>query len=190
METELCKLAYKYGSDKCPKIKHHYTPYYFELFNPIRDKVKKVLEIGIGFKEDMPHVPDHYVTGASLFIWRDFFPNAQIYGTDIQPICLFEADRIKTYLRSQSKDAEIRKLLKETGTDIDIVIDDGSHLTSDQVFTCQTILPQLKDGAIYIIEDVLESRQVRQRLAMFNVEIINFEDRGSRDDRLVVVKKK
>lgn len=42
--TELCELAYKYGTDKCPQIKHFYTPYYYKLFKDRRLSVKKVLE--------------------------------------------------------------------------------------------------------------------------------------------------
>jgi hypothetical protein len=190
LETELCELAYKYGSDRCPRIKHHYTPYYYELFKDRRNDIKKLLEIGIGFKEDMKHVPDHYVTGAGLYMWRDFFPKAEIYGMDIEPICIFQSERIHTYLRSQSRVADINKVLKETGTDIDIVIDDGSHMTSDQVFTAQVLIPQLKKDVVYIIEDLSESREVAKRLGMFNVEIINFENRKTLDDRLVVVRNK
>jgi len=190
METELCKLAYKYGSDRCPRIKHHYTPYYYELFKDRRNDIKKLLEIGVGFKEDMAHVPNHYVTGAGLYMWRDFFPNAQIYGIDVEPTCIFEVDRIKTFLRSQSRVHDLVKVIRETGTDIDIVIDDGSHLTSDQVFTCQTLMPMLQKDVIYIIEDLNESREVIKRLGMFNAEVINFENRKTLDDRLVVVRNK
>ena len=188
--TELCDLAYKYGSDKCPRIKHHYTPYYFELFDPIRTKVKKLLEIGVGYPEDMGKTFKDYVTGASLFMWRDFFPNAQIYGMDIEPRCVFQEDRIKTFLRNQSRVHDLVKVLRETGRDLDIVIDDGSHMTSDQVFTCQTLMPILKKDVIYIIEDLNESREVIKRLHMFDCEIINFSNRRTLDDRLIIVKNK
>ena len=68
--NDLDKLEVKYGADKWGK--HHYTPVYYEMFKDRRDSVKKVVEIGTG-------------EGASIAMWNDFFPNAQIYGADIDP---------------------------------------------------------------------------------------------------------
>src|SRR5215471_2013904 len=68
------QLAVQYSSDKF--WAHSYIPYYDELFRPIREKVKCVLEIGIGYEELMqPFVPE-YVPASSLKMWRDYFPNA------------------------------------------------------------------------------------------------------------------
>ena len=30
IKTELCEIFYKYKSDKCPKIKHSYSPEYYK----------------------------------------------------------------------------------------------------------------------------------------------------------------
>lgn len=46
--TELCEIAYKYGTDKCPAVKHSYTPFYYQLLKDKRQSVKKVLELGVG----------------------------------------------------------------------------------------------------------------------------------------------
>src|SRR5260221_5176203 len=105
-QTPLCKLAYKYGTDKCPQLKHCYTPYYHQLFKGRQKTVKKVLELGIGYYKTIKEqeavydrkLKRYYQKGASLKMWRDFFPNAQIFGADIQPDTLFEEERIKTYL--------------------------------------------------------------------------------------------
>jgi len=193
METELCKLAWKYGSDKCPMVKHHYTPVYYDLFKDIRNDVKKVLEIGIGNADKMKHCVEkcpEYHKGASLFMWREFFPNAHIYGMDILGDCMFIEERITTLCRSQSRLTDILKVLKKTGTDIDIVIDDGSHETADQIFSCQAMLPRLAGNPIYVIEDVNESRVVASALSNFDVEIVQFEHKASRDDAMLIVKKK
>ena len=41
--TELCKLAYKYGTDKCPQVNGaYYTPFYFELLKDKRETFCKV----------------------------------------------------------------------------------------------------------------------------------------------------
>lgn len=166
--TDLCALAYQYGTDKCPQIKHTYTPFYYELFNSKRFSIKKVLEVGIGQKrknkaggrEDQPYL----LRGASLYMWRDFFPNAQIFGADLVPDTLFEDERIKTYLCDERKEEDIIALIKTIGSDIDIVIDDGSHRLANQVFLAKTLLPLLKKDVTYIIEDVGHSRYLRKVL--------------------------
>ena len=47
--------------------------------------------------------------GASLRVWRDFFPNAKIYGGDIDKETLFIEDRISTYYVDQFENSTIKK---------------------------------------------------------------------------------
>src|SRR3989344_4404222 len=121
--TKLCKLGYKYGTDKCPQIKHSYTPFYYELLKDKQQSVKKVLELGIGRTRKNNHKPEkvyelgvkqYLERGASLYMWRDFFPNAQIYGADFRPEVMFEDERIKTYLLDERKKKDLVKLIKKT----------------------------------------------------------------------------
>ena len=170
--TELCKIAYKYGTDKYPQLKHSYTPFYYELLKARRNQIKKVLEIGIGYYRGIKHnettydpgLKRQYHRGASLYMWRDFFPNAQIYGADIRPQTLFEDERIKTYLCDERKKEDLVRLIENTGSDIDVVIDDASHHVDDQIFLAKTILPLLKKDVIYIIEDVMHSKLIARAL--------------------------
>lgn len=155
--TPLCELAFKYGSDKCPTIKHPYTPFYYELLNENKEIIKKVLEIGIGSKNTMHHVVEKrgdYQIGASLYMWRDFLPNAQIFGADIDPKTMFESERIKTFMCNQANKEDLIELISKTGDNIEVIIDDGSHLWDDQIFTCQTLMPIVNKDVIYIIEDI------------------------------------
>ena len=172
--TELCKIGYMRGTDKCPQIKHAYTPFYYKLFNPKRLSIKKVLEVGIGRTHRNRHHPEivyelgvksYLSRGASLYMWRDFFPNAQVFGADINPEIMFEDERIKTYLCDERKEEDIAALVEKTGSDIDIVIDDASHHVADQIFLARTILPMLKKDVTYIIEDVGHSRYIRKTLS-------------------------
>jgi len=171
--TPLCELGYMYGTDKCPQIKHEYTPFYYGLFNRERLSIKKILEIGIGMTRRNKHQPEivykvgikpYLLRGASLYMWRDFFPNAQIYGADFMPDTLFEDERIKTYLCDERKEEDVATLIKTIGSDIDILIDDASHRVADQVFLARTLLPLLKKDVIYIIEDVGHSGYLRKAL--------------------------
>lgn len=196
--TPLCEIAYKYGTDKCPQIKHVYTPFYYELLNDKRESIKKVLEIGIGNSEDMKHIgakydPNlnrQYVRGASLYMWREFFPNAQIYGADILPETIFTEDRISTYLCDETKKEDIASLIEKTGSDIDLFIDDGSHLEKDQIFLCANMMPILKSDVIYIIEDVEFPERICAALPEFSCEIPRLNRRRWKKGRLVVVRHK
>ncbi len=170
--TDLCRIAYKYGADKCPQIKHSDTPFYFELFNKRRNKIKKVLELGIGKFRGMdkndtvydPGLNRIYHKGASLKMWRDFFPNAQIFGADNYPEALFKDERIDTFSCNERKIDDLHKLIENTGSDLDIVIDDASHRVDDQILTAKTLLPLLNKYTIYIIEDVTHSKKIAKAL--------------------------
>lgn len=192
--TPLCDLAYKYGTDKCPEINHSYTPFYYKLLQPKRNSIKKILEIGIGYPSNMNHIVPHYRAGASLYMWREFFPNAMIYGADILPEALFKDAHIETFLCNQKKDTDLTNLIKSTGSDIDIVIDDGSHVKKVQVFTCLILLPLLKKDVIYIIEDVKDAVEVTgmiKKLGGYDCEVPKLNpERQVRQDCLVIVKNK
>ena len=174
--TPLCELALKYGTDKCPRIKHHYTPVYYEMFGNRREEIRKIVEIGVG-------------TGASLRTWRDFFPNAMVYGADIVPELLFSEERIETLLCNQRTREDLERLVRITGSDVDLFIDDGSHNPDDQLFTCQTIMPLLDERAVYVIEDAWRVGIV-EGLGEYDWEKIGFAKRASNDDRLIVVRRK
>lgn len=156
MET-LFDLVEKYGTDKSLS---GYTRTYQEIFEPIRDKVTSVLEIGLGtLNPDIPssfvgnvRLYEHYKQGGSLRVWRDFFPHAKVYGVDIAEDCMFKEDRIRTFLFDSSDADKCAYELKNL--EFDIIIDDGNHDPKYQVKTLRNLLPLLNVGGYYIIEDI------------------------------------
>ena len=179
--TELCRLAMKYGADKAPQIMHSYTPTYYELFKNKRT-IKKVLEIGIGYPELMSFVPN-YTTGASLYMWRDFFPEATIYSADIRKDILINEDRIKSFYVDQSDEASLNHLVEEIGMDFDLIIDDGSHAAIHQILTAKILNKCLTKDGIYVIEDVIDVSCVlpflgdlKATVMMGNLKIDNAKD--------------
>jgi hypothetical protein len=133
-------LAKKYGTDKSVGD-HHYTIVYHGLFNDKRNEIKKVLEIGIA-------------NGDSLRMWRDYFPSAQIYGIDNDKNTLIEEERIKSFLANQEDEGQMLEVMKEIGPDIDLIVDDGGHEREAQIISAKTLLPFLKKGGLYIVEDL------------------------------------
>lgn len=170
----LDKLALKYKADKFGK--HNYTPYYFSLFRNKnkRRAVKKVVEIGAG-------------EGASLFMWRDFFVNAKIYSPEIEDGRLFSEGRIEVIKCDQSNQDDLYKVIKVTGTDIDLFVDDGSHRPIDQLFTFVQVFPALQKGAIYVIEDVADPSIIEKIPEKYKPVLVRCGERY--DDQLIVAKK-
>lgn len=142
-------------STKC----HNYIPGYTKLFDPVRQTVKTMLEIGIGSVENGQMcgvVPLGYKTGNSLRCWRDYFPNAIIYGIDIYEHSLNE-DRIKTYVADQSNGIELDAVVHQIKAPLDIIIDDGSHECKHQVYSFMVLEKYLSPNGIYVIEDIQPS---------------------------------
>lgn len=115
--------------------------FYDSLFVPIKDSVTAVLEIGIQY-------------GPSIKLWRDFFPNAQIYGADIGKLVdLSGEDRITTYYG----DAYTKVFANAFADDkFDIVIDDGPHTYESMVFFLQNYLTKVKPGGYLVVEDIID----------------------------------
>ncbi len=194
--SSLDDLAIKYDTDKSPhRKKHYYTLKYEKLFGERRNSVKKVLEIGIGYPELMGGT--HYVAGASLYMWRDYFPEAQIYGADIKKDTLFQADRITTLYCDQSDRASLLDLT--VYAPFDIIIDDGSHEFNHQLLTLGILLQYLAPGGIYVIEDV-KTEYMKQFAGLRPTNVtVDIEDSSTYqlslgytnhiDDNLVIYKK-
>ena len=150
--SKLCILAEKYFVDKCPKYNHYYTPEYDKLLNNKCSEYKKVLEIGIGYPELMIKFTNkNYISGASLYMWREYFTNAIIYGADIKSFDLVDNKNIKTYVCDQSCSISLLNMMDNIG-DMDLIIDDGSHILEHQILTFKILWRYCKDK--YIIEDV------------------------------------
>lgn len=182
--NDLEKLAVKYGTDKYGK--HHYTDVYYDLFKDKRETVKKVLEIGIA-------------EGASLKMWRDFFPNALIYGADNDKERvenLQGEDQIYVFKCDQSKENDLLNMLDDIlpgPNDLDLIVDDGSHKPEDQISTCLTLLKTnaLRYGnTLYVIEDVADENVARELIKGLPGFYVNVKKVGKRyDDRLLIVGK-
>lgn len=137
----LTGLSAKYGSDKHYACETGYTDFYEEMFSRCKNWGIKLLEIGI-------------FEGASLKMWKEYFPLGQIVGVDINKECLgYKEPGIIIRIGSQSD----REFLNEVGTqegNFDIIIDDGSHVPEDQQISFFELFKYLNPGGFYIIEDI------------------------------------
>jgi cephalosporin hydroxylase len=157
-KTPLCEILESYYSDKCPEINHSYSREYYRLFEPIKYSVKTLIEIGVGNNRTMaPIVGSHYIPGASLKAWCDFFPNAKIIGLDIDTSVLFTSDRIECFYMDQSSEKSIISTIdtiKKLYNNISIIIDDGSHIVDHMTLSYNIFKNYLDNNGFYIIEDI------------------------------------
>ena len=93
--------------------------------------------------------------GASLRVWRDYFPNAHVYGADIDENILFEEDRIKTFHLDQTSPGSIAQLWDQLDVnDFDFMIDDGLHYFDAGICLFENSISKLAKSGTYVIEDV------------------------------------
>jgi hypothetical protein len=120
----------------------HYLEAYDKNFSRYRNTSVKMLEIGV-------------FQGGSLELWREYFgPQATIFGVDIDPEC---ANRVnepnQVRIGSQDDAAFLVQVVEEMGAP-DIILDDGSHVSRHQLASFSILFPLLKDGGLYVIEDL------------------------------------
>jgi hypothetical protein len=155
--TDLCRLMAGYGSDKGIGW-HTYTPFYQALFLERRENVTALFELGLGTNnEDTPsNMGAHGTPGASLRGWRDFFPNAQVYGADIDRRVLFTEERIETFFVDQCDPTTFDALWSNIpDVAFDFFLDDGLHTFDAASLTMTHAIGKVKSGGYYIIEDVM-----------------------------------
>ena len=173
-------IAAKYGSDKCAW--HSYGRIYDALFEGAT--VRKVLEIGIGY---VGLLGAAYENGASLRMWAEYFPDAEVYGLDIRPDALVNEGRIHSYACDQGSMPSLLMARESVGTGFDLIVDDGSHQPEHQVLTAQVFWPCVAPGGRYVIEDVAFASEVAPFLP-FAHDVIDLKVGRVADDRLIVSK--
>ncbi|MBD8754090.1 class I SAM-dependent methyltransferase [Pseudomonas coleopterorum] len=122
-----------------------YLDEYQRLLHPLQDKEVCLLEVGVQ-------------NGGSLEIWGNYFSNARnIVGCDIDPKCAelsYINSSIEIVIGDICSPITTQAVLSTCNGPIDIVIDDGSHTSQDIVTTFFNLFGHLKEGGIYIAEDL------------------------------------
>jgi hypothetical protein len=162
----LTNLCDQFGSDKGGSdmkkshltwANHTYVDYYEQLFGHCRESVLNIFECGIGTNhtDQESSMGSQGIPGASLRVWREYFPNAQIYGADIDERILFEESRIKTFQMDQCSPLSIKSVMDSFPDHFfDFMIDDGLHTFDAGRVLFENSISKLKVGGIYCIEDV------------------------------------
>ncbi len=133
-------LALRHGTDKGSQ-RHDFARVYDSFLSQWREQPVRVVELGV-------------YEGASLRMWRDYFPRGEVYGVDISPGAMkYAGDRMHVYIGDQKSPEVLDRVLADSGP-IDLVVDDGSHRYTEQQGTLTYLWPHLKPGGVYIMEDI------------------------------------
>lgn len=164
----LSELNKKFNTDKGGK--HCYLQKYYQpKFSPLRESTRKLLEIGV-------------YEGASIRLWREFFTNSEIYALEIlqKRAGMFNHDD-KVHLTIGS--SMEKKSYQNIPEDLDIIIDDGSHKPEDQYNTFRVAYEYLKQGGVYVIEDVRDISRLQELMASYKqmTTIHDFRQYGEPD---------
>jgi SAM-dependent methyltransferase len=153
--AELAALFKRYGSDK--STGHDYHVVYASLLGSRRNDPLRLFEVGLGTynRDILSHMGRSGKPGASLRAFRDFLPNAQVFGADIDKRILFNDDRIRTYYVDQTRLDSFDELYAHLSDDMfDLVIDDGLHAPNANIATMLFALKVLRPSGFFIVEDI------------------------------------
>jgi demethylmacrocin O-methyltransferase len=128
------------ATDKGPS-QHNYTELYERLFLQWKDDPIKIFEIGVA-------------GGGSLQMWQSYFPKARIFAVDILDTSQFSNARVTTLIADQANRDHLQSAIAVSGSDIDVLIDDGGHTMEQQQVSLGFLFRHVKPGGYYVIEDV------------------------------------
>ena len=149
-------IAGKHGAGK--RSGHHNV---YGLLDLESSQVRAVLEIGIGSND--PKMPSSMgrngTPGASLFLWRELFPNAQIIGADFDKKVLIDAERISSFFVDSTNSKSIEDMLEAILQKLQLgnfylIIDDGLHTPEANLRNFRVLNGSLRPGGFYVIEDI------------------------------------
>lgn len=148
---DMCDLFHYWGTDK--STVHSYCDVYSEICRPFRQTTFPILELGVH-------------TGVSLLAWRDYFPNSQIHGIDINPAAMIkDQERITTHCIDTCDPHTLSAFAARHGP-FQMIVDDASHVLVDMLQAYAVLGSFLTDDGIYVIEDVPDpaSMEVFERM--------------------------
>jgi hypothetical protein len=143
------------GSDK--HYWHRYTGLYREAFAAL-GPVLRVVEFGV-------------FRGASIRWLAECFPDAEIIGADILPVQPDwpRDDRVSYRQVDQADRDRVRTMLEGIDGEVDLIIDDGSHIPQHQASCLAEGMARLRGDGLYILEDIHTSHPMQSAFAHYSI---------------------
>lgn len=141
----LDEIGRRHGTDKWDAwhsfLGESFLDVYESYLGAFRPQPVTVLELGVK-------------RGASLRMWKEYFPLGAIHGVDLNPRCQEESEERVTVHTLSQDDAQGLTALAEAVGGFDLVVDDASHINSLTAASFRILWPYVKPGGFYIIEDL------------------------------------
>jgi cephalosporin hydroxylase len=163
---------------------------YDRIFSEFRSKPMRMLEIGVQ-------------NGGSLEIWTKYFDKTEVLvGCDINPKCndlTYESSAISIIVGDANQPETEQRILQKSPS-FNLIIDDGSHNSSDIVRSFCKYFSKLENDGIYVIEDLhcsyfagyeggLQYEYSSIEFLKFLADIVNYEHWSRQSERQALVKK-
>ena len=151
-KKDLDELLFFYGSDKAEIFRlknekgHGFSKFYKKYLSEFNNEQINILEIGS-------------YAGASAAAFSKYIPNSKVFCFDVNITNFkYSSDKIFVYGLDIKNEYKVSKILKQIFKKnkfekFDLIIDDGSHLLSDMLFSFNFFLKHVKKNRFYIIED-------------------------------------
>ena len=153
------KLGEIFRTNKSDKsTSHDYHHLYSFIFNKFIDTKINILEIGLGTNNPtlVSSMGSNGRPGASLYAFKEYLPDANIYGADIDKEILFNEDRINTCYVDQLEFKSFENINNTFGKiEYDLIIDDGLHSIGANLNTLLFALDNIKLNGWIVIEDII-----------------------------------
>lgn len=138
----LDQIGIEEGSDRSSKV-HNYLAQYETFLESFRSETIEILEIGGR-------------TASSARLWTRFFPNATLHVVDTHPTPELGAiDRVEVHKLERFTSEALEQVTDDVRPTL--VLDDGTHRWSHQMMALRALLPSLRPGGLFIIEDLQTS---------------------------------
>ena len=151
------------------KLKSDKWEHYFEIYDHCLSKFyeKKISFLEIGIQN-----------GGSLEVAQKLFsPKSLISGLDIDERCANLSNilnNVNIFIGSQSDEKILNKIVSKHNKKFDVIIDDGSHLQSDMIFTFTRLFQFLNDGGVYLIEDTHTNYSPLHQESFFGIGLYDY----------------
>jgi hypothetical protein len=86
-------------------------------------------------------------------MWKSYFPKGQIFGFDLYDKSAHREERIATFQGDQTNAALLNYIVDQIGP-VDIIVDDGSHVSAHLIASFEILFPRLSPGGLYVVEDI------------------------------------
>ena len=162
-------------------IYYRYYPYFCQHLRRLRNM--QMLEIGLD-------------RGGSLNLWKEYFPHARIYGTDVENKTMFADPRTRIFQAEQTDTAALQRMLDAVPPPepralerFHLIVDDASHYPSDTIASFEYLFVHgLMPGGVYTLEDLSTSYDqfYKHRYGLYRHPMAHWDSVGRLRDLSVV----